>query len=235
MSSWKERAERSAADMLASAASAASTDDRVTTCAVRQSGDGSRRFFTENSVALGWLTGFSALMFMAVAAGASTARDMAVARVLIALLAVGGITICYRLIRMGIMVRGTRLTVRNLWRTWSVDAADIAWFAPSLRGVSFVHSGLLIKLVSTAQPRIRVVSVFGYAFLRGAKGGVAQSAELTTWLLDVRAGRPPRQRELIRAPAAKWSGRIGYTVLALVLAMTGAIVLAAVIDPSFGQ
>lgn len=232
MSSWKERAQRSAAE---TAASAASIDDGVRTCAVRQSEDGSRRFFTENSVALGWLTGCSAVMFMAAAAGASTASDIAVARVLVALLAVAGITFCYRLIRMGIMVRGTRLTVRNLWRTWSVDGADIAWFAPSLRGVWFVHSGLLIKVVSTTRPRIRVVSVFGYAFLRGATGGVAQSAELTTWLDDVRAGRPRRRRELTRTPAAKWSGRIGYAVLALVLAMTAIIVLGDFIYPTPGS
>lgn len=88
--------------------------------------------------------------------------------------------------------------------------------------------------MSTTQPRIRVVGVFGYAFLRGATGGTAQSAELTTWLDDVRAGRPPRRRELIRTSAEKWSGRIGYAVLALVLVMTAAIVLGDFIYPTPG-
>lgn len=231
MSSWKERAAQSAAETLASTASA---DDGTTTCAVRQSENGSRRVFTEDPAALGWLTGFSAVMFVAVAAAVSQVSDRALARVLVGVVGLAGVGFCYRLIRMGIVVNGTRLTVRNLWRTWSVDAADIAWFAPSLRKVSFLHSGILIRLTNTSQPRIRVASIFGYAFLKFSQGGVRQSAELTTWLLDAHEGRAPRRRELVRTPTRKWIGRIGYSILGFVLALAAAFILATLIDPVSG-
>ncbi len=92
----------------------------------------------------------------------------------------------YRILHMAIVVNPGLVTIRGLWSTRSVRAADVLRFEPPPPYGTLLRAGLRVVLLDG---RVLTAAVFGHGRLDDESVGQAECAELNRWL-ESGEGRP---------------------------------------------
>ena len=87
--------------------------------------------------------------------------------------------VVYRILHMAIVLSPGLVTVRGLWSTRSVRAADVLRFEPPPPYGTLLRAGLRVVLLDG---RVLTAAVFGHGRLDDESVGHAECAELNRWL-----------------------------------------------------
>ncbi len=96
----------------------------------------------------------------------------------LAVLSVTALTV-YRILHMAIVLSPGLVTIRGLWSTRSVRAADVLRFEPPPPYGTLLRAGLRVVLLDG---RVLTAAVFGHGRLDDESVGHAECAELNRWL-----------------------------------------------------
>lgn len=202
-----------------------------TTTALRWSADGSIRVFSRRYRTLLF---FFVIMFGCVLSVGPTSQMSGRTAMRVSSLVIGGAfaLLGWRVSRLAIVVRPSKVVIRNLAATHRIDPASIDHFEPP-------HLSLLRTGVRAVRADGRFVSASAFAkmnnFERGDRG-LYETAELNSWLVETRSQRGPVQlhpRQPV-STAARWRWRCWLLFLAAETVLAASLVISFVNDPFSG-